>query len=254
MRAGIRIGTAGWTIPRAVAERFPGEGGHLVRYARRFDAAEINSSFHRPHRPATYARWAECVPSDFRFAVKAPRAITHERRLVDAMDLLDGFLFEIASLGGKLGPLLIQLPPSLAFDGAVAEGFFAGVRGRFPGALACEPRHASWFGREAEALLVAHEVARVAADPARAAGAGEPGGFADLIYVRLHGSPRTYFSSYEPAYLADLSRKLLRHAESGAAVWCIFDNTAHGAAAPNALAVAEATGANPRPDRSARSG
>lgn len=229
MRSGIRIGTAGWTIPRAVAERFPGEGGHLQRYASRFDAAEINSSFHRPHRPATYARWAECVPADFRFAVKT------------------------APLGGKLGPLLVQLPPSLAFDAAVAEAFFAAVRARFAGALACEPRHASWFEHEAEAVLVAHEIARVAADPARAAGAGEPGGFPGLVYVRLHGSPRTYFSSYEPAWLADLARKLVRHAETGAPVWCIFDNTAHGAAAPNALAVVEAIDASP-PEVSARSG
>ena len=76
----IRIGTAGWTVPKAVAHAFPGEGGHLARYAGRLDAVEINSSFYRPHRPATYARWAECVPKDFRFAVKVPRLVTHELR------------------------------------------------------------------------------------------------------------------------------------------------------------------------------
>ena len=88
----IRIGTAGWTVPKAVAEKFPGEGGHLARYAGRFDAVEINSSFYRPHRPATYARWAASVPHGFRFAMKIPREITHTRRLADAMDPLDRFL------------------------------------------------------------------------------------------------------------------------------------------------------------------
>src|SRR6185436_11229797 len=97
------------------------EGGHLARYSRRFNASEINSSFHRPHRPVTYARWAACVPEDFRFSVKVPRAITHERRLSDAADLFAGFLAELAPLEDKLGPLLVQLPPSLAFDAALAE-------------------------------------------------------------------------------------------------------------------------------------
>jgi uncharacterized protein YecE (DUF72 family) len=233
----IRIGTAGWTVPKAVAGQFPGEGGHLARYAGRFDAVEINSSFYRPHRPATYARWAECVPRGFRFAVKVPRLVTHELRLVDAAAPFESFLFEITPLGQKLGPLLVQLPPSLAYDEAVAEAFFAMLRARFKGLIAFEPRHASWFKAQAEALLVRHAVARVAADPARAPGAGEPAGWPGLIYVRLHGSPQIYFSAYEPAYLDALSGTLVAHAASSAEVWCIFDNTAHGFAAPNALAV-----------------
>jgi uncharacterized protein YecE (DUF72 family) len=233
----IRIGTAGWTIPKAVAQSFPGEGGHLARYAGRFDAVEINSSFYRPHRPATYARWAECVPQEFRFAVKVPRLVTHELRLVDAAGPFEGFLIEIARLGQKLGPLLVQLPPSLAYDEGAAEAFFIMMRGRFQGRVALEPRHPSWFTPQAEALLVRHKVAQVAADPARAADAGEPGGWRSFVYVRLHGSPQIYFSAYEPAYLDALSRKLAAYAADGAEVWCIFDNTAHGFAAPNALSV-----------------
>ncbi|HEX8167285.1 MAG TPA: GNAT family N-acetyltransferase [Beijerinckiaceae bacterium] len=233
----IRIGTAGWTVPKAVAEKFPGEGGHLARYAGRFDAVEINSSFYRPHRPATYARWAECVPEDFRFAVKVPRLVTHELRLVDSSGPFESFLFETAPLGERLGPLLVQLPPSLAFDADAAEAFFAMLRERFQGPVACEPRHASWFTPDAEALLVRHAVARVAADPARAKGAGEPAGWPGLVYVRLHGSPQIYFSDYEPAYLEALARRLAALAAGGAEVWCIFDNTAHGFAAPNALSV-----------------
>jgi uncharacterized protein YecE (DUF72 family) len=189
----VSIGTAGWTIPRAVAEAFPGEGGHLARYSRRFNATEINSSFHRPHRPATYAGWAECVPKEFRFSLKVPRAITHERRLSDATDLFAGFLAELAPLEDKLGPLLVQLPPSLAFDAALADAFFGSGRERFSGAIACEPRHASWFTAPADDLLLRHKVARVAADPVLAEAADEPGGWRGLTYVRLHGSPRPYF-------------------------------------------------------------
>src|SRR5262245_60578113 len=109
----VYVGVAGWSIPKPHAAAFPKTGSHLERYARRFNAVEINSSFYRPHRPATYARWAASVPPDFQFAVKVPREITHRRRLVDVADLLDQFLDECSELGEKLGPLLVQLPPGL---------------------------------------------------------------------------------------------------------------------------------------------
>src|SRR3954470_11987598 len=114
--ATIRIGTAAWSIPREHAAPFPVAGSHLERYAAVLNAVEINSSFYRPHRTATYERWAASVPEDFHFAVKIPKAITHERRLADVDDLLDRFLSEVSGLGPKLGPLLVQLPPSLSFQ------------------------------------------------------------------------------------------------------------------------------------------
>ena len=86
-----RIGTAGWSIPSRLADAFPKAGTHLARYAGRLQAVEINSSFYRSHRPATYARWARDVPEDFRFSVKMPKAITHEARLVSAVDRLRTF-------------------------------------------------------------------------------------------------------------------------------------------------------------------
>jgi len=229
-----RIGTAGWAIPRPVADCFPTDGAGLQRYAARFDAAEINTTFYRSHRPQTYVRWAQSVPDGFRFAVKAPRAITHERRLVDVLPLLDAFLAEVRLLGDRLGPVLVQLPPSLAFDPAAAGGFFAALRERHPGPVACEPRHAGWFASEADAMLQAHRVARVAADPARHPSAGEPGGWPGLAYWRLHGSPRMYYSAYGEAALDDLAQRLRA---APADRWCIFDNTTSGAAAADALAL-----------------
>ncbi|MGZ3233287.1 MAG: DUF72 domain-containing protein [Croceibacterium sp.] len=90
----IRIGTAGWSIARDAADRFPAEGSSLQRYAARFSAAEINSSFHRPHRVSTWERWRDSVPDAFRFSVKVPKLITHELKLVECGEALDRFIGE----------------------------------------------------------------------------------------------------------------------------------------------------------------
>src|SRR4051794_37325616 len=231
----VAIGTAGWTIPARFAPHFPGEGSHLERYARRFPVAEINSSFHRPHRPSTYARWAASVPDGFRFALKLPKEITHTRRLLDIGPLLEPFAEETAGLGDRRGPILVQLPPKLAFAGPVVTGFFDALRACFGGPVVCEPRHPSWFERDADACLHRFAVARVAADPARIPEAAEPGGWPGLVYYRLHGSPRTYYSAYASEYLDQLAQTLRARATP---VWCIFDNTASGAAAGDALSLA----------------
>jgi uncharacterized protein YecE (DUF72 family) len=233
----VRIGTAGWTIPRFVADEFPAEGTGLERYAARFRAAEINSTFYRSHKPSTWARWREAVPADFQFAAKVPKAITHEAKLVGCEARLDAFVAEVTDgLGEKLGPLLVQLPPSLAFDADVAGSFFAALREWTDQPLVCEPRHVTWFEPEAEALLVYYRVARAAADPARHPNADVPGGWPKFAYWRLHGSPRMYYSSYDDAFLGDLAVAVRAH--QGQA-WIIFDNTTSGAAAANALRLEE---------------
>ena len=231
----IRVGTAGWTLPREVQEHFPAGDSHLARYAGVFAAAEINSSFHRPHRRSLYEKWAAAVPASFRFSAKLPKTITHERRLAGATELLEPFLEEVGGLDDKLACLLVQLPPSLAFEPGTAEGFLQVLQQRFAGAVALEPRHASWFAPEADALLRERQVARVLADPVRHAAGRFPGGFAGRVYLRLHGSPRVYYSAYEAALLRQLAARMRQAHDEGAEVWCIFDNTASGAAAGNAL-------------------
>src|SRR3954468_20152145 len=99
----VHIGTAGWAIPRRVADQFPEKGGALERYASRFSVAEINSTFHRSHRPQTMVRWAAAVREEFRFAVKLPKAISHESRLVGTAQLVETFLEEARELGSKTG-------------------------------------------------------------------------------------------------------------------------------------------------------
>ena len=198
------IGCAGWTIRAQYASLFPQSGSHLERYAQRFTAVEINTSFYRPHRLSTYRRWAATAPDGFAFAVKAPKTITHELRLADVGSHLDAFLEQVSGLGGKLGPLLFQLPPSFAFDETSVRSFLLVLRERFEGSVVWEPRHRSWFDGHADELLKEFRIARAAVDPPIVAAAAKPGGWDGLIYFRLHGSPRIYYSEYGPDRLGQI--------------------------------------------------
>jgi uncharacterized protein YecE (DUF72 family) len=235
----LRIGTAGWTIPRADADLFPREGSSLERYASRFSAVEINSSFHRSHRASTWERWRDSVPAHFRFSVKLTKLITHQRKLVDCDALLSEFLEEANVLGDKLAVLLVQLPPKLSFEAAVAGQFFDALNQQTQAAITCEPRHPSWFTQEADDLLVSLRVARVAADPAICESASRPGGWLGINYWRLHGSPQIYRSSYSDRIPSYRDRIADAAAESSD-TWCIFDNTASSAATSDALALMDA--------------
>lgn len=231
----IRVGCAGWSLRKEHKEHFPQGASHLERYAKRFTAVEINSSFRQDHMPSTYARWAQAVPETFKFSVKMPRKITHETRLADP-SLLEDFLNRVTQLGHKLGPLLIQLPPGLEYDASTVTNFFSILRNLYDGTLVCEPRHVSWFDTPVEDTLKKFEIARVATDPLPAPGADLPGGWEGLIYYRLHGSPDMYYSSYAEHFLDDLAKRL-KEAIKEVPTWCIFDNTATGAATENALQI-----------------
>jgi uncharacterized protein YecE (DUF72 family) len=238
----IVIGTAGWSIPRRSGAAFPGGGFHLERYSRVLTCAEINSSFYRSHDRSVYARWASLTPRGFRFSVKLPRTITHQGELKRSRAPLEQFLAEIAGLRSRLGPVLVQLPPSLEFNPRVAATFFTLLRERHPGAIVCEPRQATWFEPRAVATLVAHRVGLVATDPSAIADATRPGGWMGqredgggaVVYYRLHGSPRKYWSRY-PKERIERWAEELRALPPSASVWCVFDNTASGSAIENAL-------------------
>ena len=210
---------------------------HLQRYATRLRCVEINSSFHRPHRRATWERWAATTPDDFRFAVKAPKTVTHIAKLEEAGSALQEFFESVRGLGEKLGPVLVQLPPKLEFDEGVAQEFFSTLRELHQGSVALEPRHASWFSGSADRLLRGFEIARVAADPPKGSElAANPGGWPGLRYWRLHGAPRTYYSEYEEARLKGFAEQLRSEEclSTERETWVIFDNTALGHATANA--------------------
>ncbi len=233
----IRIGCAGWSIPSRHAHLFGAGDSHLARYATRFDIVEINSTFYRSHQARTYERWAGSVPAGFRFSAKMPRQITHEARLHKTGEALSRFFDEVAGLSGKLGGVLVQLPPGLALDLRVAGRFLAMLRRRTALPVALEPRHPSWFDEAGARLLREHAVTRAAADPALVPAASEPLTAASArrwSYWRWHGSPRMYYSRYGDGALGHLADALHVHARARAAAWCIFDNTAHGHAVEDA--------------------
>ncbi|WP_135228761.1 DUF72 domain-containing protein [Deinococcus fonticola] len=225
----VFIGCVGWSVASGRPEF--GEGNSVLeRYATRLTAVEINSSFYRPHRPATYAKWAASVPDGFRFSVKVPKAITHTAKLRDVHTPLAEFIEQVSHLGGKLGPLLVQLPPSLKYDPDLATDFFHTLRDLTPAPVACESRHATWFSPDVDEVLKTYRVSQVAADPAVVPEAARPGGWEGLSYYRWHGSPRRYYSAYTEEALQGLAEEI--QALEGE-VWVIFDNTAAGGAVGN---------------------
>ncbi len=239
--ARILVGTASWGIPKASAKAFPGAGSQLERYARVLPTAEINRCFYRPHRPATYARWAASTPDDFRFTLKLPRDISHADDFVAAAgEHLRPFAESSGELGEKFGCLLVQLPPGRAFsaDYVRAAADLLGAAIRAP--IAFEPRHPTWFDGEGDACLARHGFARVAADPPRGPRNDEAAGDRRLAYFRLHGSPHVYYSAYGPERLAPWYERAARAARAAEAVYFIFDNTAEGEATVDALATRQA--------------
>jgi uncharacterized protein YecE (DUF72 family) len=224
------VGTAGWSVGRSNL-RFSSDGSALERYTSLFSAVEVNSSFYRRHKAETWQRWRDAVPEDFKFSVKLPKIITHERRLIDVVEELNYFFADVGSLGTKLGAVLVQLPPNLPFEGERADAFFHALRFRSAVPVFVEPRHATWAGTGVSDLLARHDIRRVYADPqtpelrrtALANGAQ---------YIRLHGSPKIYYSAYADEQIAQYA-KMLQSASKPS--WCIFDNTASGAALDDAL-------------------
>jgi uncharacterized protein YecE (DUF72 family) len=198
---------------------------------------EINSSFYRSHRVATYERWAETTPADFRFAVKLPKQITHLNRLSDSREAISQFAAEVGGLGLKLGAVLAQLPPSLAFERDIVGEFFNQLTEAILCPVVVEPRHGSWFDEGVTSFLLARGVGRVAADPAVTPAAAEPIAANGITYYRWHGSPRVYYSSYDQLTLIDVAQELVTAATGAHEAWCVFDNTAAGAATINALSL-----------------
>jgi uncharacterized protein YecE (DUF72 family) len=233
MGSRVRIGTAGWSNPPAERSERGFKQTHLSFYAARFSCVEINSSFYREHRPATYRRWRDETPPRFGFSVKMPRSITHESALHGCVAEVRRFYDGICALQPKLAVVLVQLPPSLEFDARTARNFFHCIPRFNETKVVCEPRHPSWFTDAADDLLKNADVSRVAADPVRSAAAEEPGGADKFTYFRWHGAPVKYYSSYPQIRLTAFARAV---AGLGALdTWCIFDNTARHAAWDDAL-------------------
>lgn len=229
----VYAGCAGWSLPKKYQKYFPGEGTHLEKYSKSLNAVEINTTFYKLHKDITYAKWASSVPADFRFSVKASREITHDKRLEDT-SLVKSFIKSIENLGEKLDVILFQLPPGLEFDENVAKSFFSSLRKIYNGNVVVEARHESWFEEPPEELMKEFRISRAAVDPPLFKVDHKPGAWQGFRYLRLHGSPKKYYSRYAEEYIKELS-DIINSYSRESDVWCIFDNTAAGEGVLNAL-------------------
>lgn len=238
MRGRLYVGTSGWNYAAWASGFYRGvpRRAWLAHYARCFGAVEVNASFYREIRPATYAAWRDQTPEGFRFCVKAHRYLTHVKRLAFPPESLQRQRHNVRPLGPKLSVVLWQLPSSLPWEARRLEHFLAAID-RWPEARhAVEFRHASWFRDDVAALLARHRVANCLSDatdwPMWEAVT------ADLVYVRLHGHPRTYASRYAPQALDAWAARIGAWLAEGRTVHVYFDNTDAGAAPRDALALA----------------
>lgn len=219
------IGTSGWSYPNWQGPFYPPglkPGQWLAHYARHLATVELNMSFYRLPTAAAVARWAALTPEGFLFALKAPRAVTHEHRLLGGDAALQAFLERTAALGAKRGPILVQLPPRFPADPSRLETFLQ----RLPpdARVAVECRDPSWWTDRVLDLLARHQAAFVAFD---LAGSCSPRvATAGFVYARLHGHAERYRGPYPPDRLADWAGWLGARRDEGRDAHLYFDNTA----------------------------
>lgn len=241
------VGTSGWSYPHWRGVLYPEEArpaDWLRIYAATFRTVELNSSFYHMPRPETFRRQAEQTPAGFLFAVKAHRSITHEMRLEQAGARWAEFVDNALALGEKLGPILLQFPPSFRANPERLRGFLA-ANAEDPRSqtlrLAFEFRHASWFESEAAAILREQGAALVVADSSRYPQAPlEPQGA--FVYLRFHGPGALFASSYSEQQLEEWAGRIRGWLASGRDVYAYFNNDAAGCAVRNALRLRELAG------------
>lgn len=245
-RATLWIGTSGWSYPHWRGVLYP-EGAksadYLGLYARVFPTVELNASFYRMQQAATYGKQAAAVPEGFVFAVKAHRSITHEMRLEGVEARWREFVSSAMALGKKLGPVLLQFPPSFRCRPDLLEAFL-GERQRDAGEaprLAFEFRHASWFESGILDLLRAHGAAMVLADSSRYPRAPLEI-TARFTYLRFHGPEALFASSYSATQLREWARRIREWISGGLDVYAYFNNDAEGCAVRNALMLRQLVG------------
>jgi len=208
----------------------------LEFYAQSFNTVELNVSFYRLPKKATFEGWHRRTPEDFVFAIKGSRFITHVKKLKDCQEPLKLFLENASGLKEKLGVILWQLPPGLHLDRERLRDFCRllcgneisrGIRQAF------EFRHPSWFCREIYDLLQEHNFSLCIAHSQRWPCQGVV--TAPFVYLRFHGGTVLYGSNYSDGELEEWSSKAQRWLDEGRTIYAYFNNDAHGFAVQNAL-------------------
>ena len=230
----IRIGCSGWNYRHWRGDFYP--QGLPVKhwfayYSERFDTVEVNASFYRLPTVETFAKWRDQAPERFCYAIKAPRFITHFRKLKDCDESIVEFIGRARNLGPTLGPILYQLPPKWGFDRERLESFLSLLPRDLTHVF--EFREPSWLADEALALLERYGAGFCVHDmPGLMTKRAVTG---RMAYVRFHGTSGKYWGRYSDEALADWAKWMHAQEAAGHAVWAYFNNDIH------ADAIADAT-------------
>lgn len=227
MRAPIRIGTSGWEYPHWVGSFYPRDlarDRRLEFYADRFDTVELNNSFYRLPDADVFSRWAQRVPEQFAFAVKASRYLTHLRRLREPDEPLQRLWSRADRLGTHLGPMLYQMPPRWRPNYDRLAGFLASVPHGRPQAI--EIRDRRWYGARLTGMLAHAGVAMCIHDMPESRPAPERVG--PFAYVRFHGAGERYGGAYSAQRLTAWAGRMAAWSEQGWPVWAYFNNDIGG--------------------------
>jgi len=241
----VLIGTSGW-VYKDWAERFyPSslkDSDKLAYYSEHFKTVEINNSFYRLPSEDNFLDWAKKVPEDFVFAVKLSRFLTHIKRLKvdnDTNTSVDRFCSHVSCLKAKLGPILVQLPSSLAaseqkIDNLATQFKRADSKYKMQFKVALECRHDSWFSDNILEQLKSHNIAIVINSSPKTSWPYTCTVTADFSYIRFHGSKRLYSSSYSNNELDRWSEFINSDLKECKTVYCYFNNDKSARAVENA--------------------
>lgn len=225
----IRVGIGGWVYPPWRGSFYPAglrQAEELSYASRRVTAIEINGTFYRTQAPASFRKWHDETPADFVFSLKGPRFLTHRRELASAAPYMERFFASgFLELGGKLGPILWQFAPTLAFDPADFAAFLALLPDRLEGRPirhVVEVRHDSFRTAEFFNLLRCRNIAVALVDDAKYPGFTEL--TADFAYLRLRRCAEHEPFGYPPAALDDWMRRLKEWSAEGRDSFLYFIN------------------------------
>ncbi|MFF4159276.1 DUF72 domain-containing protein [Streptomyces sp. NPDC001678] len=236
----LLVGTSGWQYKDWRGDLYPADVPQrlwLEEYAGHFATVENNNAFYRLPTPETFANWRDRLPKGFVMAVKASRYLTHIKRLRDPEEPVDRLMRHAAGLGDRLGPVLLQLPPTLRGDAAALDT----VLGCFPAGtrVAVEPRHDSWWTDDVRAVLKEHGAALCWADH-DSRPVTPLWRTADWGYVRFHVGAAEPWPRYGRQALASWAGRIADTWPGRSDVYCYFNNDPGGAAVHDAAAFARA--------------
>jgi uncharacterized protein YecE (DUF72 family) len=235
--AGIHIGTSGWSYRHWREIYYPAglkPTDYLSFYAKIFKSTEINTTFYHLPKLTTVEAWIQKVPARFYFCPKLSRYITHIKRLKDPEESLPKFFDLFDPFKKHIGPVLIQLPPTLAFNVERIEHFFKVLTQNYSDYhFALEARHDSWLDTEATELLRQYKIAWVIAE------SGNRWPYAETvtakhIYLRFHGPNGRYDALYTDKMMQDYAQKIKAWQQQKHTIWVYFNNDGHGYALQNA--------------------